>query len=339
MKKVKKSFKIEVLAELLNGKVIGHTDLLITEPEQIESAKETAITFIGHKKYISLWESSKAAAAIVESSLKLTHPGKNKAFIEVDNADLAMAELLDLFIPPSPKLAIGIHPTATVDTSANIGDNVSIGVNVYIGPDVIIGAHTTIYPNVTIMDEVEIGAHCTIKSGSVIGERCIIGKYSILHANVSIGTDGFGYRPSPDGRGILKIPHIGNVVIGNRVEIGSNSSIDRGKFSSTSIGDDTKIDNLVQIAHNCKIGRACLIAALCGISGSVTLGDNVVMAGQAAIKDHITVGNNVTVGGRSGIMNDIPDGMTILGYPAIQAKETLRQWAAVRSLAKNKSRS
>lgn len=336
MNKVSKSFRIEVLADLLKGKLIGHTNLLITEPEQIESAKESAITFIGHKKYISLWERSKAAAAIVESSLNLTDPGKNKAFIEVDNADFAMAELLDLFVPSSPKLATGIHPMATVDPTANIGDGVKIGANVYIGPKVIIGADTTIYPNVSIMDEVEIGSDCTIKSGSVIGERCIIGHCSIIHANVSIGTDGFGYRPSPDGRGIVKITHIGNVVIGDRVEIGSGTSVDRGKFSSTSIGDDTKIDNLVQIAHNCKIGRACMIAALCGISGSVTLGDNVIMAGQAAIKDHIKVGNNVTVGGRSGIMNDIPDGMTILGYPAIQAKETLRQWAALRRLAKNK---
>lgn len=334
MKKTSKSYLIEELCELLNGTLVGHTNQQISEPEQIESAKESSITFIGHKKYIPLWEKSNASAAIVDRSLQLTDPGVNKAFIEVDNADLAMAQLLDLFIPAAVKLAPGIHSSATVDPTAIIGKNTTIGANSYIGPGVKIGKNTTIYPNVTILDHAHVGEHSIIKSGTVIGERCRIGLYCILHANVTIGSDGFGYRPSPDGRGIVKITHIGDVVIGNQVEIGSGSCVDRGKFSSTTIGDGTKIDNLVQIAHNCKIGRACMIAALCGISGSVTLGDGVIMAGQAAIKDHITVGNGVTVGGRSGIMNDIPDGKTILGYPAIEAKETLRQWAAVRRLAK-----
>ena len=147
-----------------------------------------------------------------------------------------------------------------------------------------------------------IGDHTQIKLGSVVAERCIIGHYCILQSNVSIGSDGFGYRPNPDGRGIIKISHIGNVVIGNHVEIGSSTCIDKGKFSST------------------------------------TIGDCVIMAGQAAIKDHITVGKGVTIGGRSGIMNDIPDGKTILGYPAIEAKETLRQWAALRRLGKKGTR-
>lgn len=334
MKKASKSYTIEELSKLLDGTLIGHTKQQISEPEQIESATESAITFIGHKKYIPLWEASKAAAAIIDRSLELKNPGTNRAFIEVDNADLAMAKLLEIFTPEPPELATGVHPTATVSDSAVIEPGVAIGANSYIGPNVKIGTNTKIYPNVTILDEAEIGSHSLIKSGTVIGERCIIGHYCIMHANVSIGSDGFGYRPSSDGRGIVKIVHIGNVVIGNQVEIGSGSCVDRGKFSSTTIGDGTKIDNLVQIAHNCKIGRACMIAALCGISGSVTLGDGVIMAGQAAIKDHITVGNGVTVGGRSGIMNDIPDGKTILGYPAVEAKDTLRQWAVLRRLAK-----
>ncbi len=334
MENVVKSYSVQELCELLNGNLIGVTDRRISEPEQIESAKESSITFIGHKKYIPLWEKSNASAAIVDRSLQLADPGTNRVFIEVDNADLAMAQLLDLYTPAPIKLTEGIHPSAVVDASAMIDSGVVIGANSYIGAHVKIGSNTTIYPNVTIFDHAEIGTHSVVKSGTVIGERCIIGHYCILHANVSIGTDGFGYRASPDGRGIIKIAHIGNVVIGNQVEIGSSSCIDRGKFSSTTIGDGTKIDNLVQIAHNCKIGRACMIAALCGISGSVTLGDGVIMAGQAAIKDHINVGNGVTIGGRSGIMNDIPDGKTILGYPAIEAKETLRQWAVLRRLAK-----
>ena len=331
-----KSYKVEELCELLNGTLIGHTEQAISEPEQIESADEHAITFIGHKKYISLWENSKASAAIVNKSLGLTDPGTNKAFIEVDNADLAMAQLLDLFTPSPVQLNTGIHSTAVVENTAKLGEGVVIGANSYIGPGVQIGDNTTVYPNVTILDDVEIGSNTIVKSGTVIAERCVIGHYSILQANVSIGSDGFGYRPSPDGKGIVKITHIGNVIIGNQVEIGSSTCIDRGKFSSTTIGDATKIDNLVQIGHNCKIGRACLIAGSCGISGSVTLGDGVVMAGQVAVKDHVTIGNGVTIGGKSGIINDIPDGQTILGFPAVEAKETLKQWAIIRRLVKNR---
>jgi UDP-3-O-[3-hydroxymyristoyl] glucosamine N-acyltransferase len=338
MKTAAKKYTVQQLSELLNGKLIGETNYQISEPEQIESANTNSITFIGNKKYIPLWDKSKAAAAIVDRSLGLTNPGKNRAFIEVDNADLAMAKLLDLFIPDPVKLYAGIHPSATVEANAEIKEGAIIGAHAYIGNNVSIGKNTVIYPNVTILDDAVIGDHAQIKSGSVVAERCIIGHYSILQSNVSIGSDGFGYRPSPDGRGIIKISHIGNVIIGNHVEVGSSTCIDRGKFSSTTIGDGTKIDNLVQIAHNCTIGRACMIAALCGISGSVTLGDGVIMAGQAAIKDHITVGNGVTIGGRSGVMNDIPEGKTILGYPAIEAKETLRQWAALRRLGKKGTR-
>jgi UDP-3-O-[3-hydroxymyristoyl] glucosamine N-acyltransferase len=334
MKNPSKSYSIEELCKLLNGSLIGYTDQQISEPEQIESAKESSITFIGHKKYISLWEKSNASAAIVDRSLQLTDPGPNKAFIEVGNADLAMAQLLELFTPAAVKLVQGIHPSAIVDETAFIDSGVTIGANSYIGAGVKIGKNATIYPNVTILDEAEVGDHSVVKPGTVIAERCIIGHYSILQANVTIGSDGFGYRPSPDGRGIVKIAHIGNVVIGNQVEIGSSSCIDRGKFSSTTIGDGTKIDNLVQIGHNCKIGRACLIAGSCGISGSVTIGDGVIMAGQVAVKDHVTIGNGVTIGGKSGIINDIPDGKTVLGFPAVEAKETLKQWAIIRRLAK-----
>ena len=334
MKNETKSYPIEKLSELLKGNLVGHTDQMISEPEQIESAKKSSITFIGHKKYIPLWEKSNASAAIVDRSLKLASPGLNKAFIEVDNADLAMAQLLDLFTPPPVKLHQGVHPSAIVDESAVLDEGVTIGANSYVGPNVTLGKNVTIYPNVTILDEAKIESHTVIKSGSVVAERCMIGHYTILQANVTIGSDGFGYRPSPDGRGIVKITHIGNVVIGNQVEIGSSTCIDRGKFSSTVIGDGTKIDNLVQIGHNCKIGRACLIAGSCGISGSVTIGDGVVMAGQVAVKDHVTIGNGVTIGGKSGIINDIPDGKTILGFPAVEAKETLKQWAIIRRLSK-----
>jgi UDP-3-O-[3-hydroxymyristoyl] glucosamine N-acyltransferase len=158
----------------------------------------------------------------------------------------------------------------------------------------------------------------------------------IFHNNVSIGADGFGYRPSPDGRGLVKIPQIGNVVIGNGVEIGANSCVDRGKFSSTIIGDGCKIDNLVQIAHNCIMGRACIMAGHSGLAGSVTLGDGVIIGGSASIKDHTTIASGAVVGAGSGVMNDVEAGKTVLGYPATEARDMLKQWVALRKLAEQK---
>ena len=334
MKSSNKSYSAEELTNLLNGNLIGKTDQSIDRPEQLELADHNCITFIGAKKYLHLWEESKAPIAIVDKSLQLEDPGRNRAFIEVDNADLAMADLLDHLASPPTEIPIGIHPSAVVDPTASVGEHVKIGANVFIGANVQIGSGTVIYPNVTLLDEASVGQHCVIKSGCVIAERCTIGHFSILQANVSIGADGFGYRPTADGRGIRKITHIGNVVIGNYVEIGASTCIDRGKFSATSIGDATKIDNLVQIGHNCRIGQGCLIAGCCGISGSVTIGNGVIIGGQVAIKDHVTIGNGVTVGGKSGIIHDVPNGKTVLGFPAMEAKDTLKQWALLRRVIK-----
>ncbi len=332
MKKLIKSFSAKELSELLNARLIGDTEHSIEGPEQIEMARPNHVTFIGDQKYAPLWEKSEASVAVVDRKLNLNDPGKGRAFIEVDNADLAMAQLLDLFLPESPELGSGVHPDAFVHKNAQLGENVVVGAHAYVGRGVIVGDNTVIFPNVSIFDQVVIGNNCQIRSGTVISERCVLGNFCLIQSNVSIGSDGFGYRPSADGRGIVKIAHIGNVVIGNHVEIGSSSCIDRGKFSSTTIGDGTKIDNLVQIGHNCKIGRSCMIAGCCGISGSVTVGDGVIMAGQVAVKDHVTIGNGVTIGGKSGVINDIPDGQTVLGFPAAPARETLKQWALLKSL-------
>jgi len=191
-----------------------------------------------------------------------------------------------------------------------------------------------LYPNVTIFDETTIGQHTTLWSGTVIRERCQIGAYCIFHNNVSIGADGFGYRPSDNGRGLVKIPQIGTVIIGNDVEIGANSCVDRGKFSATIIGDNCKIDNQVQIAHNCIMGRSCIMAGHSGLAGSVTLGDGVIIGGSASIKDHVTIHSGVTVGAGSGVTGDIPPGKTYLGYPAQESRDMLKQWVMMRKLAK-----
>ncbi|GAA4953023.1 UDP-3-O-(3-hydroxymyristoyl)glucosamine N-acyltransferase [Algibacter agarivorans] len=328
-----KSYTIEEINALLKGELIGSTTQKIEGPEQLQNAKHSHITFIGSTKYIKYWEGSKACAAVVNDNLTV-EPGDNRALIKVKNADLAMATILELFNPPAPEFETDIHPTAVIHESATIGEGCKIGANCYVGKNVALGNGVILYPNVCVFDETTIGDNTIAWSGTVIRERCIIGSHCIFHTNVSIGADGFGYRPSDDGRGLVKIPQIGNVVIGHYVEIGANSCVDRAKFSSTIIGDGCKIDNLVQIAHNSVMGRSCIMAGHSGLAGSVTLGDGVIIGGSASIKDHTTIHSGATVGAGSGVMGDVKAGETVLGYPAQDAKAMLKQWVAMRRLVK-----
>nr|WP_321234939.1 UDP-3-O-(3-hydroxymyristoyl)glucosamine N-acyltransferase [uncultured Psychroserpens sp.] len=328
-----KSFTIQEINTIINGEIIGTASPNITGLEQIKKANSNQATFIGNRKYAAMWSDSNAALAIINDNIDL-EPGENRVLIKVKNADLAMAKLLDTFTPEAPHFEVDIHPSATVDASAKVGNGSRVGAGCYVGKNVVLGDHVTLYPNVTILDDTIIGNHTTAWSGTVIRERSVIGSHCIFHTNVSIGADGFGYRPSDDGRGLVKIPHIGNVVIGNGVEIGANSCVDRGKFSSTIIGDGCKIDNLVQIAHNCELGRSCIMAGSSGLAGSVTLGDGVVIGGSASIKDHTTIHSGATVGAGSGVMNDVPAGKTVLGYPAADSREMLKQWVALRKLGR-----
>jgi UDP-3-O-[3-hydroxymyristoyl] glucosamine N-acyltransferase len=327
-----KSYSIQEINEVLKGTLVGDTSIIISAPEQLELASASEISFIGNKKYERFWETSKACAAIVNEDISI-EPGENRAFIKVQNADLAMSQVLELFAPPTPLFITDIHPTAIVDETAIIGNGTRIGAGSYIGPQVKLEENVTIYPNVTILDECTIGKNTVIWSGAVVRERCHMGNGCIIHPNATIGADGFGFRPDPQ-RGLVKIPQIGNVVLGNNVEIGANSCVDRGKFSSTVLGDGCKIDNLIQIGHNSKLGRFCIMAGQSGLAGSVTLGDGVLIGGSASITDHVTIGAGSIIGGGSGVTKDVPAGVTLLGYPAIDARDTLRQWAILKRLVK-----
>ncbi len=331
-----KTYSIAEINEVLQGVIVGGTSLKITAPEQLDLAKQSEISFIGHKKYEKLWSTSNACAAIVNEDISI-EPGENKAFIKVKNADLAMSQVLEMFAPPTPLFAIDIHPSAIIDANATIGVGTKIGAGAYIGPNVKMGENVTIYPNVTILDECTIGNNTVIWPGAVIRERCHLGNDCIIHPNATIGADGFGFRPCPQ-RGLAKIPQIGNVVIGNNVEIGANSSVDRGKFSSTILGDGCKIDNLVQIGHNSKLGKFCIMAGNSGLAGSVTLGDGVMIGGSASIKDHLTIGDGAIVGAGSGVANNVEAGKVVLGYPAVDARDALKQWAAIKRLVKDNSK-
>lgn len=328
------SYSVSEINNIVKGELIGATKQKIEGPEELQKASRNQITFIGSKKYEKFWADSKACAALVSANSTL-EPGEDRAFLKVKNVDLAMAQILELFSPSPPIFDTGIHPTAVIHETAKIGDGCKIGANCYVGKDVELGSEVILYPNVCVFDETVIGNNTTVWSGTVIRERCIIGSHCIFHTNVSIGADGFGYRPSEDGRGLVKIPQIGNVIIGHYVEIGANSCVDRAKFSSTIVGDGCKIDNQVQIAHNSVMGRFCIMAGHSGLAGSVTLGDGVIIGGSASIKDHTTIHSGATVGAGSGVMNDVEAGKTVLGYPAQDARDMLKQWVAVRRFMKN----
>lgn len=324
----------QYIAEQLNGQLVGNPDLVIQGAETVERANSSQITFIGSQNYVKHWATSNAGATIVDQALAEQLTAKNdQAIIVVDNADLAMAKLLEIIAPPQPKPETGVHPTAFVDPTAHLGRGVCVGAGCYVGPNVKLGDGVVLHHRVSVFADSSIGQGTVVWTGTVIRERCKIGMGCIIHSNASIGADGFGFRPAPDGRGVVKIPQIGTVEIGNAVEIGANSCIDRGKFSATVIGDGTKIDNLVQVAHNVRIGRVCMIAANVGIAGSSTLGDGVMIGGGASVKDHTNIGSGAIIAACAGVIADVPSGQQVLGAPAGEYRAKLKEWVTLRRIA------
>jgi UDP-3-O-[3-hydroxymyristoyl] glucosamine N-acyltransferase len=322
------------IAEHVGGRLIGPGDLRITGLAEVARAAPGDLTFIGTKAYAEAWPASDASAALVSEDLA-PEPIDGKALIVVQQPDLAMAAVLELFAPPPERPAPGIHPAAVIDPDATLGQGVSIGAHAYVGPHARIGDRCVLHHRATVMHHATLGDGCELFAGAVVGSRCTLGDRVILHANAVIGTDGFGYRPGDPAAGqppIVKIPHLGGVRLGNDVEIGAATCIDRGKFDDTTVGDHTKIDNLVQIGHNCHIGQAVIIAGCCGISGSVTIGDGSVLGGGARIKDHITIGRQIKLAGTASVMDNIPDGETWAGEPAKPLKVAAREELALRQL-------
>jgi len=342
------TFTTQRLAELVSGELKGPPELSITGVEQVELAQPGQLTFIGNEKYVKLWPACRASAALVSRSLasQVVDANGSRAIIVVGNADIAMAAALELFAPPRPIGGVGspaaalapanplafVHPTAVVDPSARLGDGARIGANCVVGPRVTIGPRTVLYPNVVVLDDSAIGADGLIWPGVVVRDRCTIGDRCIIHPNVSIGADGFGFRPDPKGGGLLKIPQIGTVEIGNDVEIGAGSCVDRGKFSATLIGDGCKIDNLCQIAHNCRLGRCVILAGCASVAGSVTIGDGAMLGGCCSIADHITIGAGAKIVATSAVMRDVAPGEKVAGAPARESRQLFREIAALAKL-------
>ncbi|MFN0134386.1 MAG: UDP-3-O-(3-hydroxymyristoyl)glucosamine N-acyltransferase [Phycisphaerales bacterium] len=322
------------IAKAVGGEIIGAADLVIRGVNSLDRAAAEDLAFIRSATYARDWAASRAGAALVTRGIEVpNHNPANRALIVVSDADVALNKVLEAFAPPPLLATPGVHPSAAVDPSARVGMGATIGPMCVIEAGATIGDGAILMAQVFVGVGASVGAKTTIHPQVSIGTRCTIGRACLIHSGVVIGADGFGFIPAPDGRGLQKVPHIGHVEIGDQVEIGANSCIDRGKFGATTIGSGTKIDNLVQIGHNCQVGRACLICGQTGLAGSAIIGDGVILAGQSGVADNITVGAHARLGARAGLLRDLPAGETWLGYPAHPARDCLRNWSATLTLA------
>ena len=299
------------IAKALKCELIGDKDVVITKLASIESASQGELTFASEQKYIHRINDGEASAYIILESLKEHIKGKN--ILISKNPYYSFAKLLDIFHKPEHRPP-GIDKNVIIAHNVTIAETASIYPNVFIDEGATIMAGTVIYPGCFIGKNVSIGENTILHPNVVVREDSVIGKNVIIHACTVIGSDGFGYVLN-EGRQV-KIPQVGRVVIEDDVEIGSNVSMDRAALGETVIGEGTKIDNLVQIAHNVKIGKNCVIAGQVGIAGSAKLGNGVVIAGQSGVLGHRTIGDGVIIASKSGVTSDLKDGEVVSGYPS-----------------------
>ena len=301
---------ISEIAKFLDGEILGDKGLVITGLASIKEAKQGELTFVDNPKYFPLLKTTKASAVFVSQKTDV----KDKTFIVLKNPSLAFAKAALFFKKNDYKPLKGIHKTAVIAKDVKLGKNVAIGPYVVIEEKVVIAHGTRIYSGSFIGAKTTIGEQSLIYPNVTIREGTTIGKRVIIHSGTVIGSDGFGYVNVKGAH--EKIPQIGTVVVEDDVEIGANVTIDRARFDKTIIGRGTKIDNLVQIAHNVTIGEGCIIVSQVGISGSVTIGKNAILAGQAGVAGHLTIGEGAVVMAQSGVTKSIAPKTTVSGFPA-----------------------
>jgi len=313
------------VAELTGGVVTGDDRLELAGIAPLDRAGPQDLSFFAHGRFHVALQTSRAGAVLVAATLQHLHGGPATRVI-VPDPYRALATIAHRWYPLS-QTPWGVHSTARVGSGSRwfgrvaLGPGCVIGEHVTIGSDCVIAAHAVVHAHVRIGDRCLIGAHATIGTGSTIGNDVTVGPGARL-ANP-------GFRFISDGGRVDAVPHIGQCIVGDNVSIGANSTIDRGSFGDTVVGNDTKIDNLVQIAHNCRIGASCIIMAQVGIAGTTVVEDEVVIAGQAGLADHLTVRRGARIAAQSGVIGDIPPNVTVSGYPARDHRTVLRQAAAL----------
>ena len=313
------------IADQIGGIVIGDSSVPLSGFAPAGSAKPGDLTFAENEIYFERAEQSAASAILVDANFR----SANKALIQVPNARIGFAKAMTLFFPEQ-KFAAGVHPSSVIAASAQVDPSAHIGPLCYVGSNARIAAGVVLQSQVCVGDESQVGEDSFVHPNVTLYPRTQLGRRVRIHSGSVLGSDGFGYVY--DSGIHRKVPQVGNVVVHDDVEIGSNVSIDRGALGPTVIGKGTKIDNLVQIAHNVSIGEHSLVVAQAGVAGSSRLGNYVTIAGQAGIAGHLKIGNRVTVTAQSGVMHDIPDGQKWFGSPAMPDRKMKRQVLAMQQL-------
>jgi UDP-3-O-[3-hydroxymyristoyl] glucosamine N-acyltransferase len=326
MAKVEKT--LGEIASLVRGTVVGDPSVTISGVSGIREARPGDISFLANPKYLGLLEGCKASAMVVDRDLDV--PETYIPLIRVSNADMAFATIVQLFAEPPIEPRKGIHPLAFVGENVTLGHNVSLAPYAVVEDGAKIGDGTVIHPLAYVGPHARLGCNCLIYPHVVIRERVVIGDRVVIHSGTIIGSDGFGYSTI---KGVHhKIPQIGNVQIDDDVEIGANVTIDRARFDKTWIKRGTKIDNLVQIAHNVALGENTVVTAQTGIAGSAKVGNHCIIAAQSGIIGHIEVGDNAVVAARSGVTKDVPPNITVSGFPAQPHEKMQKALACMRRL-------
>lgn len=310
-------FTAKQIADFLQGEIIGNSEVKVSNFAKIEEGKPGTLTFLANPKYTHYIYETNADIVLVNHDFVAEKPIKS-TLIKVPNAYAALASLLEMVNNTRPQKT-GIDPMSFIAPTAQVGNDVYVAAFAYIGEHVKIADGAKIYPHAYIGDGVTVGKNTLVYSGVHIYYDCVIGDECILHSGAVIGADGFGF--SHENEEYHKIPQMGNVVLENQVEVGANTTIDRAVMGSTFIRHGVKLDNLIQIAHNCEIGENTVMAAQTGIAGSTKIGDRAVLGGQVGIGGHIAIGNDVHIGAQSGIISNIKEGSEIMGSPAVPVKQ------------------
>jgi UDP-3-O-[3-hydroxymyristoyl] glucosamine N-acyltransferase len=333
------------LAAHAGARVMGDGGVAVSRLASFEEADGRCITFIRDKVFAAKWSEGGAGAALISERLLTgllngqggeasVATGNGRALLVAPDADLALIRILPLFAPATPLQPTGVHASAIVHPGALVEPGASIGPMCVVEEGAFVGRDAVLTGQNYVGRGARIGERSLLYPQVRVLERCVVGKRCILHAGATLGADGFGYRPAPDGKGLVKVPHVGNVVLGDDVEVGANTCIDRAKFGSTLIGSGTKIDNLVQIGHNVTVGRSAVICGGCGVAGSVTIGDGAMLGGQVGVADNLTIGAGARVGAQSGVTADLEGNADYWGTPAIPAREWRRMFINLRRASK-----
>ncbi len=326
-------FTLKEISEISGAETAGDAapESLFTDVAPLDRATKDHVSFLDNRLYTDSFSRSEAGACLVAPALADKAPA-GMALLLTDEPYRGYAAVARSFHPQA-KPVPGVAPTASVDVTAKLGAGCQVDAGAVIGPRAAIGGGCHIGPNAVIGEGVVIGDDCVVAAGASLA-YCIIGARVIIHPGVCIGQDGFGFALGAEGH--LKVPQVGRVIVEDDVEIGANTTIDRGAAPDTVIGAGTKIDNLVQIAHNVRIGRGCIIVAQVGISGSTEIGDFAMIGGQAGLTGHLRIGSGARIAAQSGVMRDIGDGVTVAGSPAKPAKEYWREQATLANLTRKK---